>query len=75
MKLDAKQIDEICDTVKGYVDGFDKVLRNGDLTDEELREMLLDNSVEECPDCGWFVDSNELVNDDGGIDGHCDNCR
>jgi hypothetical protein len=73
--MDLKQIDDICDEVKGYVDGFDRVMQNHDISDEDLRELLLDNSVEECPCCGWFVDSYELVNDEGIIDSFCDNCR
>lgn len=73
-----EQIEQIIDTVTGYADGFERVLRDEtiDIDDpDELDELLLDHNVEKCPECEFYVHSHELLNDNGEIDGHCDNCR
>lgn len=67
--------EQIAEEVTGYVDGYERVLRDTDMTSDQLDEILLDLNIEQCPDCGWYVDSFELLNDDDIIDGHCDNCR
>lgn len=75
--LNSNQIENIIDRVTGYIDGFDRVLRDEtlDLDAGELDELLLDNNVEKCPECELYVDSHELLDENGEIDGHCDNCR
>lgn len=75
--LTSDQIEDIVDRVTGYVNGYDRVLQDEalDLDAGELDELLLDNNVEKCPQCEFYVDSHELLDSDGEIDGHCDNCR
>lgn len=75
--LTPEQIESVVDRATGYVDGFERVLRDESigLEVDELEELLLDNNVEKCPECAFFVVSHELLNDEGEIDGHCDNCR
>lgn len=66
---------ELADLVTGYVNGFDRALQDAGLDHDQLEDKLLDLGIEKCPDCGWYVDSHELFDDEGDIDGHCCNCR
>jgi hypothetical protein len=45
-----------------------------DVDDEDVEEILADFNVETCPGCGWWVDSGELADEDGG-DQPCESCR
>ncbi|MEB8476677.1 MULTISPECIES: hypothetical protein [Acidithiobacillus] len=67
--------DEVCDMATGYVDGFERAMGVLGLDVEAMEEWLLDHNIERCPSCDWFVASHELLNDEGEIDGLCDNCR
>ena len=67
--------DEVCDMATGYVDGFERAMEVLGLDVEAMEEWLLDHNIERCPSCDWFVASHELLNDEGEIDGLCDNCR
>lgn len=67
--------EEIIDIVTGYVLGLEKVLAETGMEVEDLEELLLNNNVEKCSNCDWFTDSYNLLDDDGEIDGCCDNCR
>lgn len=66
---------DLIETVIGYANGFDRALSSSGLSQSELEDLLLDENVEQCPDCEWWVDSSELFNNDDVIDGHCENCR
>lgn len=76
--LSDEQKDRIADLASGFALGFEQAQREFELTDEELRELLLDMNIEQCPDCRWWVESHELIAPDAdGVtpDGHCNNCR
>ena len=45
-----------------------------DCTPEDVEEKMLDYGIEICPGCGWWVESGELVDDDGNLI-LCENCR
>lgn len=65
------------DRALGSADGPAQLVASLDLDDsyEELvEELLLDANVEECPECGWWHDSGELVDEDGEP-GSCVSCR
>ena len=66
---------DLVETVVGYANGFDRALVSSALSKAELKDLLLDENVEQCPGCRWWVDSSELLNEDDKIDGHCENCR
>jgi hypothetical protein len=69
-------IDEMVDISTGYANGFDRVLAKTGMTESELTDTLLDNNIEKCPHCGWFTESCWLTDDEEGeVDGYCDNCR
>lgn len=64
------------DTVTGYADGFHRVYKELGVDSEVLRDKLLDFSVEQCPNCRWFTDSFNLLDEgEDTPDGYCDNCR
>lgn len=64
------------DTVTSYANGFYRVKSETGLSDEVLRDKLLDHSVEQCPNCKWFTESFNLLPDGHDTaDGYCDNCR
>ncbi len=63
------------DTVTGYVDGAQRVMHEIGIDQEELDEALLDFNVEKCPNCGWYTDSFNLIDEGDDPDGFCDNCR
>jgi len=44
------------------------------ITEDEVLEILLDEGVERCPECDWWVYSWELVDEDGN-ETACENCR
>lgn len=70
------ETEDIVELVTGYADGFFRALEKTKMKTEDLRELLLDNNVEECPSCGWWVDSGELLYPETDeVDGHCENCR
>ena len=68
--------DRAADLATSYVDGFARAAREFDIEPEELDAVLLDQNVEKCPSCGWYVDSRDLIpHDHDDPDGHCPNCR
>lgn len=67
--------EEIADLVVSYANGFERAVQETGLSEDVLKDKLLDMNVEECPDCGWYADSSEMLNNDDEIDGHCENCR
>lgn len=71
VSLTAEDIDELT----GYANGESKVLARLNINVTLLEQLALDENVECCPTCDWWVDSHELLDDDQKIDGHCDNCR
>jgi hypothetical protein len=67
--------DEILDAVTGYADGYAQVLSKTQMDAEALDELLLNNNIEKCSNCGLFTDSCFLIDDGDEPDGYCDNCR
>lgn len=68
--------EEICDVVTGYVDGYFRVKYATGMSDELLQELLLNNNIEKCVNCGQYTDSFNLLDDgEDDPDGFCDNCR
>jgi len=47
---------------------------SGEISEDEMTEILLDEGVERCPECEWWVYSWELVDEDGN-ETVCENCR
>ena len=45
-----------------------------DCTEEEVEEKMLELNLEVCPGCGWWVESYELVDENGELV-YCDHCR
>lgn len=68
-------VDEIIDISTGYANGFDRVLSETGMNADKLTEILLEHSVEQCPNCEWYTESFLLLDDEGEPDGYCDNCR
>ncbi|HEY6435886.1 MAG TPA: hypothetical protein VIY47_04800 [Ignavibacteriaceae bacterium] len=67
--------DEIIDTVTGYINGFEQVIAKTEMDVEDLEELLLDHNIEKCPNCEWYTDSFNLIDEGDDPDGYCDNCR
>ncbi len=75
-ELTDEQKNRLADMATGFALGFEKAQQEFGLDAEVLEDVLLDMNIEKCPDCGWFVDSHELIGPDGDEpDGHCRNCR
>lgn len=68
-------VDEILDVVTGYVNGYERVLCETGMDSVELDELLLNHNIEKCPNCEWYTDSFNLVDEASEPDGYCDNCR
>lgn len=76
LELTPAEIEDICDTVLGYVDGELKIRQKYDQIEYiDLEEFLLDHNIERCPECNSFVESAELIDADGEPLGQCENCR
>ena len=45
-----------------------------DCTTEDVEEAMLDLNLEQCPSCDYWVESSELVDDDGNVV-PCEQCR
>lgn len=58
-----------CETPAGYIKRKELAL-----TPEELVDRLLDVSTERCPACQWWMESCELVDEDGEPC-PCEQCR
>ena len=69
------EIAELLDTVTGFGNGVERVIEANGMTQKELTALLLDHNVEKCPCCHWYTDSHQLLDDNGVVDGYCDNCR
>lgn len=67
--------EEICDTATSYANGYAQVQARTGMSAEALDELLLNNNIEACPNCGWHTDCYHLVDDNSEPDGYCDNCR
>lgn len=68
--------DEAADLVTSYVDGLGRALQKFEVDQEELDDILLDLNVEKCSNCGWYVDSRDLLPDgEDNPDGFCIHCR
>ena len=77
-ELTDDQKNRIADLATGFALGFSQAQQESGLDAEVLEDILLDMNIEKCPDCGWFVDSHELIPPEGDgetPDGHCRNCR
>lgn len=58
-----------CESVGHYIDRL-----NLDLSDDDLEDEMLTANIETCPHCGWWMESGDLLDDDGNVVG-CDQCR
>jgi hypothetical protein len=65
----ASAVEGTCMTVGAMVERYDL-----DISDDDLEDELLTAGIECCPGCGWWMESCELVDEDGEA-GACDQCR
>lgn len=72
------QMEELAAEAQGTLLTESELLERLDLGDEidegDVVEILLDEGVERCPECDWWVYSWELVDEDGN-ETACENCR
>ena len=79
-KTREKALDEVadaiigtCDTTRKYIEWlFDKY--GIKITSDQLKDELLSRNIEICPGCGWWCESDELVDEDSNVV-FCENCR
>lgn len=70
------ETEDIVELVTGFADGFFRASKKTKMSEGDLTELLLDNNIEKCPSCGWYVEAWELViPETDEVDGHCENCR
>jgi hypothetical protein len=55
---------------RGFLDANDIE----DVDPEELEEAVEDRNLERCSGCDWWMESHELIDDDGEVVG-CRDCR
>lgn len=65
---------EIAEFVIGTCKSPAEIAEHFDIPIDDIEEILLDNNIEMCPECSWWVDSFELV-DEEGESISCLNCR
>jgi len=58
-----------CNSIEAAIERFDL-----DASVEEIESYTLDNNLECCPGCGWWMESHELIDEDDNVVG-CDQCR
>ena len=63
-----KYLEGTCLTPQQAIDYF-----NLKCTPEDVENAMLDLNLEQCPNCGWWVESWELT-DENGEPKFCDNC-
>ena len=66
------QILGTCVSPKSIISSFD--LESFEITAEDLVEKLQEDSIEMCPECEWWVESYELVDDYDNLSS-CENCK
>lgn len=64
-----RYLEGTCNSAHMAIEYFDL-----DCTIEDVEEAMLDMNLEQCPMCGWWTESCELVDDEGDVVG-CDQCR
>ena len=74
--MDDLHLEKVRAYLEGTCNSLDIALERFDiaLEVEDLEDMLLDLGIERCPDCGWWMESSELVDEDSEVVG-CDQCR
>jgi hypothetical protein len=64
------------DDLTSYADGEARVRSRHNCTRAQLREAALNANVEQCPSCGWWAESHEMLPiDSDKPDDKCSNCR
>jgi len=75
----ADAIEKVADSVIGTCESLQKHIEiivddyDVHITEDELRDKLLEKNVEECFGCGWWVQSDELIDEDDNVVG-CHDC-
>lgn len=76
-RLSKDKLKQLGDTLHGTCDEPTRVAEQlygpGDYKD--LEDDLLGINIEQCSMCGWWSESWELVDDEGDLDGMCEDCR
>lgn len=69
-------LQDIADDLLGTCKSVEQALEQHELdwNPEETALELLSLNVEQCPVCGWWVESWELVDDNGNLMA-CESCR
>lgn len=76
MNLTDEQKYGICDTLLHHADGMQMVMREfEDLEMEDIEEIALNENIERCKQCDWFVKSYDLLDDDDNNTEICSECR
>jgi hypothetical protein len=74
--LSEEQLNYIYTRLQGTCQSMESLLEflelNVDPEDIEIEMEIM--NLEKCPFCGWWMESYELINDDGDIVG-CEQCR
>lgn len=67
---------EVADYLEGTCNSAHAAIARFDLECEveEVEEAMLDQNLEICPFCHWWMECHELVNDEGDVVG-CQQCR
>ena len=63
-ELTDEQIGDICETAVSCADADMKIANQYDLEGDELEELLLDNEIERCKECGWWCKTYDLIDDE-----------
>jgi len=67
---------EIAAALEGTCDGVELIIDREelDMDADDVMEILAEHNIEECPECGWWVDAGELADCEGELQA-CDGCR
>ena len=73
--LSKKKIAKIVEKLEGTSGvGENNICEEYDLSMEDLEELMLDNNYGRCPECEWWCECGELVDEDGEPC-ECTSCR
>lgn len=72
--INEKIVDKIVEQLAGTSNSWCAASEDAGIEIEAIEEIMLNANYERCPECDWWVECSELLDDNGELT-VCENCR